>query len=218
MRKFIAVLVALAALALPGIASAHTGSVTANCTTVTFSYNANFAHATTVTETYVVDGKSVTKTFSVPANHVATDVITFTSPNKAAFTITAGATWTDGTAAGSIPTTSFSPTGCAVVCVPTEKIVYVDRPVEKIVYVDRPVEVIKYVDRVVNHDVPGPTVEVTKEVPGPATTTYVDRPVTVTKTVVKFKTKVVYRDRWHTKIKLVEWHRNPGHHTPGVAG
>lgn len=235
MRKALAGLIALVVALTLGVtaASAHTGSVTANCTTITFTYNNNFSHTTVVTEKYTVDGGAqVTKNFTVPANTNATDVITFASPGKATFAITAGSTWSDGNAAGSIPTATFNPTGCAVVCVPTEKIVYVDRPT--IVYVDKPypVTTIQYVNR----DVPGPekVVYVTKEVPGPEVVKYVSKEVpggtvvqyvtkevpgattveyvtvqvpgaTTVKTITKYRTRTVNHTKVRTKviIKLV---------------
>lgn len=100
-KTIIAVLVATAALVLPALASAHTGSVSCTKAGVTFSYNANFAHTTVVTEN--VNG--VTKLFTVPKNTTVTDTVSTTTPN-----VVAGATWKDGTLAGSIPFTSL--TGC----------------------------------------------------------------------------------------------------------
>lgn len=50
MKRITGVLVTLAALALPGVASAHTGWVDCTPQGVTFHYNANFEQSTTVTE------------------------------------------------------------------------------------------------------------------------------------------------------------------------
>jgi hypothetical protein len=86
-------IVALIALAVPGVASANTGSVTCNSTGVVFSYNANFGRDKVSTET--VNG--VTQQFTVPA-HTA---VTHTWPIFG--TLTVGATWSGG----SIPTVTL---------------------------------------------------------------------------------------------------------------
>lgn len=154
-------------LAIPGVASAHTGSVKCDNTGVVFMYSSNFAHTTTVTE--VVNG--VSKTFTVPAHTAVTDTV-----DNPGGTVYAGASWKDGNASGQIPTTKLV---CPVVCTPivTEKIVYVDRPVEtvreveKVVYVDRPV------DRVV--------------------TKTVVKWKTKIKYRTKIKTKIIFIEKWH---------------------
>jgi uncharacterized repeat protein (TIGR01451 family) len=86
-------IVALVALAVPGVASANTGSVTCDSTGVVFSYNANFGRDKVSTET--VNG--VTQQFTVPA-HTA---VTHTWPIFG--TLTVGATWSGG----SIPTVTL---------------------------------------------------------------------------------------------------------------
>jgi hypothetical protein len=86
-------IVALIALAVPGIASANTGSVTCDSTGVVFSYNANFGRDKVSTET--VNG--VSQQFTVPA-HTA---ITHTWPIFG--TLVVGATWSGG----SIPTVTL---------------------------------------------------------------------------------------------------------------
>ena len=86
-------IVALIALAVPGVASANTGSVTCDSTGVVFSYNANFGRDKVSTET--VNG--VTQQFTVPA-HTA---VTHTWPIFG--TLTVGATWSGG----SIPTVTL---------------------------------------------------------------------------------------------------------------
>jgi hypothetical protein len=86
-------IVALVALAVPGVASANTGSVTCDSTGVVFSYNANFGRDKVSTET--VNG--VSQQFTVPA-HTA---ITHTWPIFG--TLTVGATWSGG----SIPTVTL---------------------------------------------------------------------------------------------------------------
>ena len=86
-------IVALFALAVPGVASANTGSVTCDSTGVVFSYNANFGRDKVSTET--VNG--VSQQFTVPA-HTA---VTHTWPIFG--TLTVGATWSGG----SIPTVTL---------------------------------------------------------------------------------------------------------------
>lgn len=86
-------IVALIALAVPGVASANTGSVTCDSTGVVFSYNANFGRDKVSTET--VNG--VSQQFTVPA-HTA---VTHTWPIFG--TLTVGATWSGG----SIPTVTL---------------------------------------------------------------------------------------------------------------
>ena len=87
-------IVALIALAVPGVASANTGSVTCDSTGVVFSYNADFGRTKVSTET--VNG--VTQQFTVPA-HTA---VTHTWPIFG--TLTVGATWSGG----SIPTVTLT--------------------------------------------------------------------------------------------------------------
>ena len=78
--------VAIGALALPGVASANTGSVTCDSTGVVFHYNPNFSGTAVVTET--VNGD--TRQFTPPKGVTSTD----TWPVFG--TITAGATWNGG--------------------------------------------------------------------------------------------------------------------------
>jgi uncharacterized repeat protein (TIGR01451 family) len=87
-------IVALIALALPGVAAANTGSVTCDSTGVVFSYNANFGRDKVSTET--VNG--VTQQFTVPAHKA----VTHTWPGLFG-TLTVGATWSGG----SIPTVTL---------------------------------------------------------------------------------------------------------------
>src|SRR5664279_4116702 len=82
--------VAICALALPGVASANTGSVTCDSTGVVFSYDAHFGRVKVATET--VNG--VSQPFSVPKY----TAITHTWPVFG--TLTVGSTWSGG----SIPT------------------------------------------------------------------------------------------------------------------
>jgi uncharacterized repeat protein (TIGR01451 family) len=94
--RFAAALVgaaAIGALALPGVASANTGSVTCDNTGVVFSYDAHFGRAKVATET--VNG--VSKQFTVPKYTATTD----TWPVFG--TLTVGSTWSGG----SIPTVTL---------------------------------------------------------------------------------------------------------------
>jgi hypothetical protein len=85
--------VVIAAFALPGVASANTGSVKCDDTGVVFTYNANFGRDKVSTET--VNG--VVQTFLVKAHVVSTH----TWPVFG--TLTVGATWSGG----SIPTVTL---------------------------------------------------------------------------------------------------------------
>jgi uncharacterized repeat protein (TIGR01451 family) len=87
-------IIALIALAVPGVSSANTGSVTCDSTGVVFNYNADFGRTKVSTET--VNG--VTQQFTVPA-HTA---VTHTWPGLFG-TLTVGATWSGG----SIPTVTL---------------------------------------------------------------------------------------------------------------
>lgn len=63
-----------------------------------------------------------------------------------------------------------------------------------------------------------PTETVTKTIytPGPETIKYIPYEVPGP---VQYKTKIKWKIKWHTRIKLVEWHPKPKkHNTPGVAG
>ena len=91
--RFAIPIVALAALAFPGIASANTGYVTCESTGVVFHYNTDFGRTKVVTET--VNG--VSKQFTVPARTAVSD----TWPVFG--TSIVGATWSGG----SIPTVTL---------------------------------------------------------------------------------------------------------------
>ena len=85
MRKTIMGLIAaLACLVVPGVASAHTGTVSCNSTGVIFHYNADFPTALTVTQN--VNG--VTSQVLVPAN----TSVNFTQPLPGVASVTASAT------------------------------------------------------------------------------------------------------------------------------
>lgn len=105
MRKLIAGIALLGALALPGVASAHSGNVTCDSTGVVFTYNANFPANTVVTEH--VAGSSYT--FTPPAFAVSTH--TDPAPNLSGGTngigigFLASATWIGG---GTIPPTTLN--------------------------------------------------------------------------------------------------------------
>lgn len=108
MRKLLAAFVAVCSLALPSIASAHTGSVRCDTTGVVFTYNANFQHNTAVTEVVkgAVTGNAFAKGVTVLAHTASTDTIALSSLT---WPITAengvllvSATWSDGNAKGSI--------------------------------------------------------------------------------------------------------------------
>jgi len=189
-NKYIVGFIASVMLALPGVASAHTGSVACTKAGVEFNYNANFAHTTTVTEN--VNG--TTDTFIVPAYTAVTHTVVTNSPN-----VIAGASWKDGTAAGSIPFTAL--TGCGTPPPPTPPTC------------NNGSTFVSFVNGVL-------TCQVTKEVQLPA-----PPPVTVTNTVyvpvVKWKTKIVvkHHTKYITRIKLVEWCPiKPKPRPPGVAG
>ena len=80
-------LVAVFALALPGVASANTGDVTCTDQGVVFSYNANFDEERVSTET--VNGQ--TQEFTVPAFTAVTHLWPGVTGD-----IVAGATWDGG--------------------------------------------------------------------------------------------------------------------------
>jgi len=86
--------VAIAALALPAVASANTGSVKCDTTGIVFTYNADFGRQKVVTET--VNG--VTKLVTVPAHTLTTDTWPLFGTN------TAGAVWSGGV----IPTVTLT--------------------------------------------------------------------------------------------------------------
>lgn len=96
MKRLIAGLVAVVALAVPGVASAHSGTVTCDTTGVVFHYNADFPITTQVTE----KAGSVTKNFTVPARTAVTDTISGLTG-----TIVASSTWVGG---GTIPPTTLT--------------------------------------------------------------------------------------------------------------
>ena len=84
-KRFAIPIVAIAALAFPGLASANTGSVKCDSTGVVFSYNANFNPSRVSTET--VNG--VSQQFTVPK----WKAVTHTWPGVTG-TIVVGAKWT----------------------------------------------------------------------------------------------------------------------------
>lgn len=100
MRRFlIASAVCIATLAIPTIASAHTGRVTCDSTGVVFNYDANFPANTAVTEH--VNG--INYSFIPTAFAVSTHI----DPLPGIATVTASATWVGG---GTIaPTTLTCP-------------------------------------------------------------------------------------------------------------
>lgn len=93
MKKFfIASAVCIATLAIPAMASAHSGHVTCDPTGVVFSYDANFPANTAVTEH--VNGINYSY---VPAAFITS---THTDPLPGIASVTVSATWTGG---GTIP-------------------------------------------------------------------------------------------------------------------
>jgi hypothetical protein len=190
-RILITVGVALAAaLTIPSLAAAHTGSVKCDGSNIVFSYNANFAHDTTVTE-FVKDstsGNGTFKTFLVHAYTTATDTVP--SPSSS---VTASATWKDGTQSGSIAPVTLTCTQASTpvtACYPSEV-------VTQTVYTPGP-ETIKYVPF--------------------ETTTYVDRWHTKIRFKTKWRTKVVIRLVPFKPVKQPNGNRGLLHATAGVAG
>lgn len=168
-----------AALTVPSLASAHTGTVSCTDKGVIFSYQANFSHDTLVTE-YV---NGVQHQITVPAGKAVSDGI-----DAPAAYVVAKALWVDGSAQGSIPLTEMNCPNPVVhpdVCIPTE------------------------------------TVTNTIYTPGPETIQYVDVPG-LTLYVTKWRTRVVHRIKWKTRIKLVPYHddtnRKSKRHDGGVTG
>lgn len=218
MKRIIAGLIAVCALALPSIASAHSGTVTCDTTNVVFTYHADFPLTTTVTE----KAGAVTKTFSVPAHTAVTDTIPYT-PSGGNNTIVASSTWVGG---GSIPPTTLicvgppptpnptppvQPPECAAACpTPTPPA----RPFCPVGESERSYEngiLTCVVTVIVNPPVP-PT-PVFPLCPKGTTSLGVKHGVMVCQ---KVKIKVVYRV---TKIvRWVQWCPLPPHHKPGVAG
>lgn len=99
MKRLIAGIIAVVALAVPVTASAHSGTVTCNTTGVVFAYHSDFPVTTTVTEHV----GSITKTVTVVAHTASTDTIPgITTPPGGS--IVASATWVGG---GTIPPTTL---------------------------------------------------------------------------------------------------------------
>lgn len=105
MKRVICVAVFLVALAIPNIASAHTGTVKCDSTGVVFSYNNNFAHDTLVTESVKdsTQGNGTVYSVTVPANKAFTHTVP--APSNS---VIASAVWTDGYSKGSIGPTIIS--------------------------------------------------------------------------------------------------------------
>lgn len=140
MRAICSIVIAALALCLPSVASANTGSVACTDAGVVFTYHADFANDTIVTETVNgVDTQVTIKAHTLTTNTVA-------APDHY---VVASATWIDGTQHGSIPNTGIvcpNVVQTPTVCIPTET-------VTKTVYTPGPT-VVQYIP----YDVPGPTV------------------------------------------------------------
>lgn len=88
MKYLAGVIAAFALLAIPGIASAHTGRVTCDSTGIVFNYDANFPANTVVTEhVNGTDYSFVPATFAPSVNTV---------PLQTVANVTASATWVGG--------------------------------------------------------------------------------------------------------------------------
>lgn len=100
MKKFIiGGILTVVIMALPTIASAHTGTVTCDSRGVVFSYNNNFQNPTVSTE-FVKDstqGNGNQFQVTVPAHNAFTHIVAVTAP-----VVVASASWTDGHSKGGI--------------------------------------------------------------------------------------------------------------------
>lgn len=202
-------------LIVPGIASAHSGTVTCDSRGVVFTYNANFPTTTTVTQ----DVSGVTKTVTVPRNTATVDIMPFT-----AATVVASSTWVGG---GTIPPTTLT---CPYTAPPVP-------PCEQFDAVRNP-ECRPPTPPAINC-APG-TAEVSRVTEGVNTTVLCERTVVPpvppmplcpkgTKNLgvkngillcQRTKIKVVNKTKIKWKTKLVEWCPAPPkkHKTPGVTG
>lgn len=166
MKKFIiGGILTVVIMALPTIASAHTGTVTCDSRGVVFSYNNNFQNPTVSTE-FVKDstqGNGNQFQVTVPAHNAFTHIIAVTAP-----VVIASASWTDGHSKGGIgpvtlncPQPTPKPVECPpgtmpeaglvvtgrVVCIRTVTLPPLPPVVNTVyIYVDRPVTVVQPVE------------------------------------------------------------------------
>lgn len=192
-RRSLAVgLVLAVALSLPSLASAHTGSVACTDKGVVFSYASNFSADTIVTET--VTGST---TGNGVVHSITVPAHTATSDTVSNLPIS----WptSNGTL---IAEAHWSDNGHAGSIGPVT---------------------LTCTFPPVTPDVCIPTQTVTRTVytPGPETIQYIDVPG-ATQYVTKWRTRIVHRVKWRTRIKLVPFTpfkpKHPIHKQPGVTG
>lgn len=209
MKKFIIGSILAAMFIVPGVASAHSGSVTCGASGVVFHYNGDFPITTTVTEHITSVTPNVNKTFVVTAHTAATDTIPFTG------LAIASSTWVGG---GTIPPTTLNcPTPPANPVAPvcpagtvSDSLNYLNSNLVELICVRTVTNTVT--NTITVHDLaPTPVYNCPK---GYKQNNFIPGLLTCTRTVIKnhTKTKIV------KQRVLIPWCPLPPHKTPGVTG